>query len=132
MDIRTILDLRIFSDKGTIDNGITYAKDLLSQHVPYTKKYTLSGDNVVYVFPKHFTEGVILAFNTDNMSHLSKQERDFLLLFIAWQNFLLADPENPILPGSIEDTFVSSKKAQLKDFNDWLVDELSNTTHPIV
>ena len=123
-------DVEFYGNIAKMDAAYYDAKEFFQEHKPYTEKYTLSGS--VYVFNTHFTTEALESFNTDNLKYLSLEERTFLLLFIEWQNFLLADPENPIAPGSVEDTFVSVEKAQLEAFNNWLIDELAGTPHPEV
>lgn len=123
-------DTEFFSNIEKMDAAYYCAKEFFQEHKPYTIKPTLEGD--VYVFNNHFTTEAVNSFTTNCMSALSKEEQTFLLHFIDWQNFLLADPQNPIVPGSVEDTFVSAEKEQLEAFNDWLVDELAGTPHPTV
>ena len=80
---------------------------------------------IIYKFNTHFTDTVVQSFVDDTVKELSIREKSFLRLFIDWQNFLLADPENPIVAGSAEDTYESSEKGALIAFNDWLVDKLA-------
>lgn len=107
----------------TIEIGVEYAKDLLKTYRPYEKIENLSG--YVYEFNDHFTELVVDSFISNKITGLSRSEKAFMKLFIEWQNFLLADPENPIEASSAEDTYESSEKDALIAFNDWLVDKLA-------
>lgn len=125
-----LTDLEIYGDPATADKAVYDAKELFGQHRPYETVQTLSGG--VIVFNKHFTDEAVDSFLTNCMVKLSKEEGDLLLQFIDWQNFLLADPQNPIVAGSPEDTYVSAtdEKDVLIAFNNWLVDELAGTPHP--
>jgi len=123
-------DIAFFSNIEKMDAAYANAKEIFGQHLPYTTKHKLSGD--VIVFNTHFTESALEAFKTDCMTKLSEYESAFLLEFIDWQNFLLADPLVPIAPGSVEDTYVSDEKDALEAFNNWLVDEIAGTPHPEV
>ena len=111
-------------DRGeTIEGGTEFAVELFKVYKPYEKVERLSG--IIYKFNTHFTDTVVQSFVDDTVKELSIREKSFLRLFIDWQNFLLADPENPIEAGSVEDTYESSEKGALIAFNDWLVDKLA-------
>lgn len=97
--------------------------DLLEPSKPYIKTETLSG--YTYTFAESFTDVVVDAFLNNDIDELNRVEKDFIKLFIEWQNFLLTDPENPIEAGSEEDTFESLEKDALIALNDWLVDKLA-------
>lgn len=123
-------DVEFFSNTEKMDAAYCAAQEVFGEHKPYTYKRTLSGK--VLVFNSHFTKEAVAAFTTNCLSKLSQEEEAFLLHFIDWQNFLLTDPQNPIIAGSVEDTYVSAtgEKAELEAFNNWLVDELAGTPHP--
>ena len=124
MTFRQMVLMNDCIDRGeTIEGVIEFAVDLFKAYRPYEKVERLSG--IIYKFNTHFTDTVVQAFVDDIISELSIKEKSFLRLFIDWQNFLLADPENPIEAGSVEDTYKSSEKGALIAFNDWLVDKLA-------
>ena len=124
MTFRQMVLMNDCIDKGeTIEGATEFAVDLFKTYRPYEKFESLSG--IIYKFNTHFTDTVVQAFVDDIISELSIKEKSFLRLFIDWQNFLLADPENPIEAGSAEDTYESSEKDALIAFNDWLVDKLA-------
>ena len=124
MTFRQMVLMNDCIDKGeTIEGATEFAVDLFKTYRPYEKFEMLSG--IIYKFNTHFTDTVVQAFVDDIISELSIKEKSFLRLFIDWQNFLLADPENPIEAGSVEDTYESSEKDALIAFNDWLVDKLA-------
>ena len=107
----------------TIEGGTEFAVELFKADRPYKRIDVLSGYR--YEFNKHFTDIVLSSFVIDELTGMSLNEKNFIKLFIDWQNFLLADPENPIEAGSAEDTYESSEKDALIAFNDWLVDKLA-------
>ena len=123
-------DIDFFANTEKVDCAYSDAKELFGEHKPYTKKRTLEKDVYMYVFNTHFTVEAVAALTTQCMSNLSPEEGEFLQLFIEWQNFLRADLLNPIVPGSVEDTFVTTERAPLEAFNNWLVDEIAGTPHP--
>ena len=124
MTFRQMVLMNDCIDRGeTIEGGTEFAVDLFKAYRPYEKVERLSG--IIYKFNTHFTDTVVQAFVDDTVKELSIREKSFLRLFIDWQNFLLADPENPIEAGSVEDTYESSEKGALIAFNDWLVDKLA-------
>ena len=124
MTFRQMVLMKDCIDKGeTIEGGTEFAVDLFKAYRPYEKVERLSG--ILYKFNTHFTDTVVQAFVDDTVKELGVKEKNFLRLFIDWQNFLLADPENPIEAGSVEDTYESSEKDALIAFNDWLVDKLA-------
>ena len=124
MTFRQMVLMKDCIDKGeTIEGGTEFAVDLFKAYRPYEKVERLSG--ILYKFNTHFTDTVVQAFVDDTVKELGVKEKNFLRLFIDWQNFLLADPENPIEAGSVEDTYASSEKDALIAFNDWLVDKLA-------
>ena len=111
-------------DRGeTIEGSTEFAVELFKVYKPYKRIEVLSGYR--YEFNKHFTGIVLDSFVTDELTGMGVVEKNFIKLFIAWQNFLLVDPENPIEAGSVEDTYASSEKDALIAFNDWLVDKLA-------
>ena len=124
MTFRQMVLMNDCIDRGeTIEGGTEFAVELFKAYRPYEKVERLSG--IIYKFNTHFTDTVVQAFVDDTVKELSIREKGFLRLFIDWQNFLLADPENPIEAGSVEDTYESSEKGALIAFNDWLVDKLA-------
>ena len=124
MTFRQMVLMNDCIDSGeTIEGGTEFAVDLFKAYRPYEKVERLSG--IIYKFNTHFTDTVVQSFVDDTVKELSIREKSFLRLFIDWQNFLLADPENPIVAGSAEDTYESSEKDALIAFNDWLVDKLA-------
>ena len=124
MTFRQMVLMKDCTDRGeTIEGGTEFAVDLFKVYRPYEKVERLSG--IIYKFNTHFTDTVVQSFVDDTVKELSIREKSFLRLFIDWQNFLLADPENPIEAGSVEDTYESSEKGALIAFNDWLVDKLA-------
>ena len=124
MTFRQMVLMNDCIDKGeTIEGGTEFAVELFKAYRPYEKVERLSG--IIYKFNTHFTDTVVQSFVDDTVKELSIREKSFLRLFIDWQNFLLADPENPIEAGSAEDTYESSEKGALIAFNDWLVDKLA-------
>ena len=124
MTFRQMVLMNDCTDKGeTIEGATEFAVDLFKTYRPYEKVERLSG--IIYKFNTHFTDTVVQSFVDDTVKELSIKEKSFLRLFIAWQNFLLKDPENPIEAGSAEDTYESSEKGALIAFNDWLVDKLA-------
>ena len=124
MTFRQMVLMNDCIDRGeTIEGGTEFAVELFKAYRPYEKVERLSG--IIYKFNTHFTDTVVQSFVDDTVKELSIREKSFLRLFIDWQNFLLADPENPIEAGSVEDTYKSSEKGALIAFNDWLVDKLS-------
>ena len=124
MTFRQMVLMNDCIDRGeTIEGATEFAVDLFKTYRPYEKFERLSG--IIYKFNTHFTDTVVQAFVDDIISELSIKEKSFLRLFIDWQNFLLADPENPIEAGSVEDTYASSEKDALIAFNDWLVNKLA-------
>ena len=124
MTFRQMVLMNDCIDRGeTIEGGTEFAVELFKAYRPYEKVERLSG--IIYKFNTHFTDTVVQSFVDDTVKELSIREKSFLRLFIDWQNFLLADPENPIEAGSVEDTYESSEKGALIAFNDWLVDKLA-------
>ena len=124
MTFRQMVLMNDCIDRGeTIEGGTEFAVELFKAYRPYEKVERLSG--IIYKFNTHFTDTVVQSFVDDTVKELSIREKSFLRLFIDWQNFLLADPENPIEAGSVEDTYESSEKSALIAFNDWLVDKLA-------
>ena len=124
MTFRQMVLMNDCIDRGeTIEGGTEFAVELFKVYKPYEKVERLSG--IIYKFNTHFTDTVVQSFVDDTVKELSIREKSFLRLFIDWQNFLLADPENPIEAGSVEDTYESSEKGALIAFNDWLVDKLA-------
>lgn len=124
MTFRQMMLMSDCIDRGeTIEGGTEFAVELFKVYRPYEKVERLSG--IIYKFNTHFTDTVVQSFVDDTVKELSIREKSFLRLFIDWQNFLLADPENPIEAGSVEDTYASSEKDALIAFNDWLVDKLA-------
>ena len=124
MTFRQMVLMNDCIDRGeTIEGGTEFAVELFKAYRPYEKVERLSG--IIYKFNTHFTDTVVQSFVDDTVKELSIREKSFLRLFIDWQNFLLADPENPIEAGSAEDTYESSEKGALIAFNDWLVDKLA-------
>ena len=124
MTFRQMMLMNDCIDRGeTIEGGTEFAVELFKAYRPYEKVERLSG--IIYKFNTHFTDTVVQSFVDDTVKELSIREKSFLRLFIDWQNFLLADPENPIKAGSVEDTYESSEKGALIAFNDWLVDKLA-------
>lgn len=124
MTFRQMVLMNDCIDRGeTIEGGTEFAVELFKAYRPYEKVERLSG--IIYKFNTHFTDTVVQSFVDDTVKELSIREKNFLQLFIDWQNFLLADPENPIEAGSVEDTYGSSEKGALIAFNDWLVDKLA-------
>ena len=124
MTFRQMVLMNDCIDRGeTIEGGTEFAVELFKVYKPYKRIEVLSGYR--YEFNKHFTDIVLDSFVTDELTGMSLKEKNFIKLFIAWQNFLLADPENPIEAGSVEDTYKSSEKGALIAFNDWLVDKLA-------
>ena len=124
MTFRQMVLMNDCIDMGeTIEGGTEFAVELFKAYRPYEKVERLSG--IIYKFNTHFTDTVVQSFVDDTVKELSIREKSFLRLFIDWQNFLLADPENPIEAGSVEDTYKSSEKGALIAFNDWLVDKLA-------
>ena len=124
MTFRQMVLMNDCIDRGeTIEGGTEFAVELFKAYRPYEKVERLSG--IIYKFNTHFTDTVVQSFVDDTVKELSIREKSFLRLFIDWQNFLLADPENPIEAGSVEDTYKSSEKGALIAFNDWLVDKLA-------
>lgn len=124
MTFRQMVLMNDCIDRGETIEGVTeFAVDLFKAYRPYEKVEILSG--IIYKFNTHFTDTVVQSFVDDTVKELSIKEKSFLRLFIDWQNFLLADPENPIEAGSAEDTYTSSEKDALIAFNDWLVDKLA-------
>ena len=124
MTFRQMVLMNDCIDRGeTIEGATEFAVDLFKVYRPYEKVERLSG--IIYKFNTHFTDTVVQSFVDDTVKELSIKEKSFLRLFIDWQNFLLADPENPIEAGSAEDTYTSSEKDALIAFNDWLVDKLA-------
>ena len=124
MTFRQMVLMNDCIDMGeTIEGGTEFAVDLFKAYRPYEKVERLSG--IIYKFNTHFTDTVVQSFVDDTVKELSIREKSFLRLFIDWQNFLLADPENPIEAGSAEDMYKSSEKGALIAFNDWLVDKLA-------
>ena len=124
MTFRQMVLMNDCIDRGeTIEGGTEFAVELFKAYRPYEKVERLSG--IIYKFNTHFTDTVVQSFVDDTVKELSIREKTFLRLFIDWQNFLLADPENPIVAGSAEDTYESSEKGALIAFNDWLVDKLA-------
>ena len=124
MTFRQMVLMNDCIDRGeTIEGGTEFAVDLFKTYRPYEKFERLSG--IIYKFNTHFTDTVVQSFIDDTVKELSIREKSFLRLFIDWQNFLLADPENPIEAGSVQDTYESSEKDALIAFNDWLVDKLA-------
>lgn len=124
MTFRQMVLMNDCIDRGeTIEGGTEFAVELFKAYRPYEKVERLSG--IIYKFNTHFTDTVVQSFVDDTVKELSIREKSFLRLFIDWQNFLLADPENPIEAGSVEDTYESNEKDALIAFNDWLVDKLA-------
>ena len=124
MTFRQMMLMNDCIDRGeTIEGSTEFAVELFKAYRPYEKVERLSG--IIYKFNTHFTDTVVQSFVDDTVKELSIREKSFLRLFIDWQNFLLADPENPIEVGSVEDTYKSSEKGALIAFNDWLVDKLA-------
>ena len=124
MTFRQMVLMNDCIDRGeTIEGGTEFAVELFKAYRPYEKVERLSG--IIYKFNTHFTDTVVQSFVDDTVKELSIREKGFLRLFIDWQNFLLADPENPIEAGSAEDMYESNEKAALIAFNDWLVDKLA-------
>lgn len=124
MTFRQMVLMNDCIDRGeTIEGGTEFAIELFKVDIPYKRIDVLSGYR--YEFNKHFTDIVLDSFVTDELTGMSLKEKNFIKLFIAWQNFLLADPENPIEAGSVEDTYKSSEKDALIAFNDWLVNKLA-------
>ena len=124
MTFRQMVLMNDCIDRGeTIEGGTEFAIELFKVDTPYKRIDVLSGYR--YEFNKHFTDIVLDSFVTDELTGMSLKEKNFIKLFIAWQNFLLVDPENPIEAGSVEDTYESSEKDALIAFNDWLVDKLA-------
>lgn len=124
MTFRQMVLMNDCIDRGeTIEGGTEFAVELFKVYRPYKRIEVLSGYR--YEFNKHFTDIVLDSFVTDELTGMSLKEKNFIKLFIAWQNFLLVDPENPIEAGSVEDTYKSSEKDALIAFNDWLVDKLA-------
>ena len=124
MTFRQMVLMNDCIDRGeTIEGGTEFAVELFKVDRPYKRIGVLSGYR--YEFNKHFTDIVLDSFVTDELTGMSLKEKNFIKLFIDWQNFLLADPENPIEAGSVEDTYKSSEKGALIAFNDWLVDKLA-------
>ncbi len=124
MTFRQMVLMNDCIDRGeTIEGGTEFAVELFKAYRPYEKVERLSG--IIYKFNTHFTDTVVQSFVDDTVKELSIREKSFLRLFIDWQNFLLADPENPIEAGSAKDTYESSEKGALIAFNDWLVDKLA-------
>ena len=128
MTFRQMVLMNDCIDRGeTIEGGTEFAVELFKVYKPYKRIDVLSGYR--YEFNKHFTDIVLDSFVTDELTGMSLKEKNFIKLFIAWQNFLLADPENPIEAGSVEDTYKSSEKGALIAFNDWLVDKLAEVAN---
>ena len=124
MTFRQMVLMNDCIDRGeTIEGGTEFAVELFKVYKPYKRIEVLSGYR--YEFNKHFTDIVLDSFVTDELTGMSLKQKNFIKLFIAWQNFLLADPDNPIEAGSVEDTYESSEKDALIAFNDWLVDKLA-------
>ena len=124
MTFRQMVLMNDCIDRGeTIEGGTEFAVELFKVDRPYKRIEVLSGYR--YEFNKHFTDIVLDSFVTDELTGMGVVEKNFIRLFIDWQNFLLADPENPIEAGSVEDTYESSEKGALIAFNDWLVDKLA-------
>ena len=124
MTFRQMVLMNDCIDRGeTIEGSTEFAVELFKAYRPYEKVERLSG--IIYKFNTHFTDTVVQSFVDDTVKELSIREKSFLRLFIDWQNFLLADPENPIEAGSVEDTYALSEKGALIAFNDWLVDKLA-------
>ena len=124
MTFRQMVLMNDCIDRGeTIEGGTEFAVELFKVDRPYKRIEALSGYR--YEFNKHFTDIVLDSFVTDELTGMGVVEKNFIRLFIDWQNFLLADPENPIEAGSVEDTYESSEKGALIAFNDWLVDKLA-------
>ena len=124
MTFRQMVLMNDCIDRGeTIEGGTEFAVELFKAYRPYEKVEGLS--RIIYKFNTHFTDTVVQSFVDDTVKELSIREKSFLRLFIDWQNFLLADPENPIVAGSAEDPYESSEKDALIAFNDWLVDKLA-------
>lgn len=120
-------DVQFFSNVEKMDAAYTEAKEYFGEHKPYRTVRSLSGPKVV--MNKHFTTEAVLALGSGIMTPLSKEEGEFLIHFIEWQNYLLEDPENPIVAGSAEDLFESDERDALEAFNNWLVDEIAGTPH---
>lgn len=124
MTFRQMVLMNDCIDRGeTIEGSTEFAVELFKVYKPYKRIEVLSGYR--YEFNKHFTDIVLDSFVTDELTGMSLKEKNFIKLFIAWQNFLLVDPENPIEAGSVEDTYESSEKDALIAFNDWLVNKLA-------
>ena len=124
MTFRQMVLMNDCIDSGeTIEGGTEFAVELFKVYKPYKIIEVLSGYK--YEFNKHFTDIVLDSFVTDELTGMSLKEKNFIKLFIAWQNFLLVDPENPIEAGSADDMYKSSEKDALIAFNDWLVDKLA-------
>ena len=124
MTFRQMVLMNDCIDRGeTIEGGTEFAVELFKVDRPYKRIEVLSGYR--YEFNKHFTDIVLDSFVTDELTGMGVVEKNFIRLFIDWQNFLLADPENPIEAGSVEDTYESSEKDALIAFNDWLIDKLA-------
>ena len=95
MTFRQMVLMNDCIDRGETIEGVTeFAVDLFKAYRPYEKVERLSG--IIYKFNTHFTDTVVQSFVDDTVKELSIREKSFLRLFIDWQNFLLADPENPI------------------------------------
>ena len=124
MTFRQMVLMNDCIDRGeTIEGATEFAVELFKVHKPYKRVDVLSGYR--YEFNEHFTDIVLDSFVTNELIGMGIAEKNFIKLFIAWQNFLLTDPENPIEAGSVEDTYESSEKDALIAFNDWLVDKLA-------
>lgn len=110
--------------RDIIDSGIEYAIDLFKVKKPYTI-IAKPSNKTTYIFEDSYIEGALLALTSDSILHLSQAEALFLFLFIDWQNYLLTDPENPIVPGSEEDLFESSEKKALETFNNIIIAKIA-------
>ena len=126
-----MIDLEVFDNDATTDAAIYDAKELFGRHRPYSTQDTIVEGVYKYLFNPHFTTEMIDFFSTQCVTAFSTEELAFLRVFIEWQEFLIADPQNIIIAGSVEDTFAADDKAALLALNDWLVDELAGVPHPV-
>jgi len=113
----------------TVDNVVSYAKDLFSEQVPYTVKKDIAGNEVI-LLNTHFIKCVRIALTDGCMDCMSRYEAKFWYEFVEYQNDIQDGIRNNVLSdiASVSSSIVQRELA-LVEMDHWINDELMGNTH---
>ena len=114
----------------TIDDAISFGKEILGEHKPYSVRKDIAGADII-LFNVHFINCMRQAITDGCVARMSRHELAFWYEFVAYQNDIQDGTRDDLHLDITEvQASILQREAALEELSRWMYDELNGIPHP--